>query len=142
MQTNFKLYKNHAVQINDDIFDLHNDFAFLGFDYNVASRQLILKWKKLDEQWVRHEMPKTLDIILEHLEFLKIFPRDSEIQFAEDDCLRDWTYYSSELRDSVEDNECVSPSEMPGPENDVIFKFESGLIIRAKGVGIFARVSC
>ena len=54
--------------------------------------------------------------------------------FSEDDCLKNWTYYPSSERKNTEYGECVSTShEVPGFNDDVIFKFQGGLVIAAKG---------
>ena len=52
MEVNFKIYENYAAQIDDSIFDLHNNFDFVGFKYDIILRQLVLSWKKNHGDWV------------------------------------------------------------------------------------------
>lgn len=46
MKVNFNIKDNHAIEIAGRLIDLHNNFDFVGFDYNVADREIKLHWKK------------------------------------------------------------------------------------------------
>jgi hypothetical protein len=47
MKVNFDIKDNHAIGIAGRHIDLHNNFDFVGFDYNVADREIKLNWKKI-----------------------------------------------------------------------------------------------
>ena len=52
MKVNFDIKENHAIEIAGRHIDLHNNFDFVGFDYNVADREIKLQWKKTNGDWV------------------------------------------------------------------------------------------
>lgn len=130
MTSNFILYQNYAIHFENKHLDLHNNFLFEEFSYNTEKRQLILKWKGTKADWVPADNPRKLVITINEVEFLKIIPRNYKIPFSEDNCLNDLTYYLSSKRD---EHECVYGQEKPTENDDIIFKFQGGQIIRAKG---------
>ena len=130
MTANFILYRNYAIHFEDKYLDLHNNFDFEGFSYNVKQRALTLNWKGAEASWIPVDNPSQLTITISDVEFLRVTPRDSEVPFSEDTCLMDWTYYSSLERD---EEDCVCDQEKPTENDDIIFKFQSGQTIRAKG---------
>lgn len=137
MTANFILYQNHAIHFDNKHLDLHNDFDFKGFSYNIERRQLSLNWKGTNAGWVADGNPSKVVITIYEVEFLKIAPRDNEMPFSEDTCLSDLTYYSSSERDQ---DECVYEQEKPTENDDIIFKFQSGQVIRAKGSEIIVNI--
>ena len=52
MKVNFDIKDNHAIEIAGRHIDLHNNFDFVGFDYNIADREIKLLWKKASGEWV------------------------------------------------------------------------------------------
>ncbi len=130
MSSNFALYQNHAIHFEGKHLDLHNNFDFEGFSYDLDKRALVLSWKRTEATWVPADNPYKLTIAIYEVAFLKITPRASDAPFSEDTCLMDWTYYASSER---EEDECSYEQEKPTENDDIIFKFQSGQIIRAKG---------
>ena len=139
MKANFILYQNYAIHFDNKHLDLHNNFDFEEFFYNIEKRQLTLHWKGVKADWVPADNPSKLIITIYEVGFLKIVPRDNEMPFSEDTCLNDLTYYSSSER---EEDECVYGQEKPTENDDIIFKFQSGQIIRAKGSEVKVIVRC
>ena len=52
MIVNFDITDNIILNYEGRAIDLHNNFDFVGFDYNVAERQVKLSWKKSSGHWV------------------------------------------------------------------------------------------
>ncbi|MBL0125469.1 MAG: hypothetical protein IPP88_23345 [Betaproteobacteria bacterium] len=46
---------NIDLEIGDDVYDLHNNFDFRGFSYDVATRQLTLRWTRGIGEWVPND---------------------------------------------------------------------------------------
>src|SRR5215203_4600010 len=77
-------FREHLLVTGGDAFDLHNDFDFVGFDYAVDARRLLLQWHGSRE----------IMITFERLSYLSIEPRDPDVPFTEDDCLSFIAYAS------------------------------------------------
>ena len=137
MTANFILYQNHAIHFDNKHLDLHNNFDFEEFSYNIERRQLRLKWKGTKADWVPDDNPSKVVITIYEVEFLKIVPRANEMPFSEDTCLSDLTYYSSCERNQ---DECVYEQKTPTENDDIIFKFQSGQVIRTKGSEIIVDI--
>jgi hypothetical protein len=130
MTSNFRLYLNYAIHIGEKHLDLHNNYDFAGFEYHAANRSLVLFWNSSIEEWVPKDNPPQLVLTISEVEYLLILPRDPGYPFTEDSCLMDFTYFPSSDR---EENECVGSQELPNEDDDIIFKFQSQMVIRVKG---------
>jgi hypothetical protein len=135
MTANFLIYQNYAIQLGDKHLDLHNNFDFKGFSFDIDTRKLTLNWNGKNADWVPTDNPSTLSITVFDVDYLKVIPRNVDTPLTEDNCLSDFTYYSSLER---QDDECVLMKETPSNDDDLIFKFESEQIIRVKGSKIEA----
>jgi hypothetical protein len=133
MTSNFILYQNYAIHYNDKHLDLHNNFDFMGFNFDSIKRELNLYWIGAEGKWVPEDNPSKLIIAINDVEYLKILPREDSVPFTEYSCLSDLTYYLSSERD---EDECVYYQEKPTSADDIIFKFQSQQIIRAKGSNV------
>ena len=133
MKSNFKIIENYALELNGKHLDLHNNFDFAGFSFDVRSRQLLLKWMNSEERWVPAGNPQGLELTVNEVSFLRVTPRANEFPFTEDTCLMDITYYPSSER---QEDENVIWQELPNPNDDLILRFQSGQIIRVKGENI------
>ena len=130
MTANFILYQNYAIHFADKHLDLHNNFDFKSFSFDIDTRTLTLNWKSKNAKWVPLDNPSNLSLRVIDVEYLKVVPRDSETPFTEDNCLSDLTYYPSSER---QEDDCVSYQESPTTDDDIIFKFQSEQMIRVKG---------
>ena len=95
MTSNFIPYQNYAIHYNDKHLDLHNNFDFIGFNFDNVKRELKLNWISAEGNWVPEDNPSKLTIIITDVEYLKILPREDGVPFTEDSCLSDFTYYLS-----------------------------------------------
>lgn len=127
MKINFDIKDNHALEIAGRVIDLHNNFDFVGFDYNVADREIKLYWKKSCGDWV--DKNEFLNLILTHqgVTFLKVTEQDEKSTYDDDCCLGDITFFPSTSR---EINDCIIPQTKPNDGDDILYFFENGQQIR------------
>jgi len=100
--TNFHIDNDSiALNYNDKYLDLHNNFEFRSFNYDVTSRQLELIWTRSQEDW-SNEIICAFKLVLRDINFLKIRERDSSLPATEDSCLSLIGFLSNDLRDDFD----------------------------------------
>jgi len=100
--TNFHIdYDSIALNYNDKYLDLHNNFDFRSFNYDVTSRQLELIWTRSHEDW-SNEIICAFKLVFRDIKFLKIRERDSSLPATEDSCLSLIGFLSNDLRDDFD----------------------------------------
>ena len=127
MKVNFDIIDNYALTYEGRHIDLHNNFDFIGFDYNVAEREVRLSWKKSSGEWV--DKNDFLSLVLTHraVTFFKVIEQDDKSICEDDKCLGEITFFPSTIR---EINDSILPQSKPKNEDDIIYFFESGQCIR------------
>lgn len=123
MKVNFGIENNYALSFNGKHIDLHNNFNFLGFEYDVTKMTAILRWEKSTEEWANRETITGLSICHRNVTYMHVIPRDSEMPTTEDSCLKDITYLPVELRN--DEDEFVLSSKFPEPNQDIVYRFQS-----------------
>lgn len=123
MIVNFEIENNYALSFNGKHIDLHNNFNFWGFEYDVTKMTAILRWEKSTEQWAIRETITGLSICHRNVTYMHVTPRDSEMPTTEDSCLKDITYLPIELRNN--EDEFVLSSKLPEPNEDIVYRFQS-----------------
>jgi hypothetical protein len=48
---------NLDLEIDGAVYDLHNSFIFRGFSYDVATRELVLRWGRGKGDWIPSDNP-------------------------------------------------------------------------------------
>lgn len=126
MQTNFQIIELIHVQVDNVLYDLHNNFHFIGFEHLTDNKELILRWRKGTGDWVPEDAPQGITILHKNVSFINISYESQ--QWREDDkCLGEMTFYPSSSRDV---NDQLLLQETPKEDDDLIYTFESGTIIR------------
>jgi len=127
MKVNFDITDNYALSIAGRHIDLHNNFDFVGFEYDVADREIKLRWEKSGGDWV--DKNEFLSLVLTHSEvtFLKIIEQDEKSIFDDNSCLEDITFFPSTER---EINDCIVSQSKPNDGDDILYFFENGKRIR------------
>ena len=127
MKVEFDIIDNHALSFEGHHIDLHNNFDFVGYDYNKAERQIKMNWKKSSGDWVRKYEFSSL--ILKHsaVTFLKVIDQDQIGNGEESGCLGEISFFPSSER---EVNDQLLPQSRPNEGDDIIYFFESGQCIR------------
>jgi hypothetical protein len=127
MKVNFDITDNHALTFEGQHIDLHNNFNFVSFDYNVADREIKLNWRKSDGDWVAKN--EFLSLVLTHkaVSFLKVIDQDEKSSYDDDNCLGEITFFPSTER---EINDSIVSQSKPNDGDDIIYFFENGQQIR------------
>ncbi len=127
MKVNFDIKGNNAIEIAGRHIDLHNDFDFVGFDYNIADREIKLYWKKSNGSWVDEN--EFSDLVLSHstVTFLNVIAQDEKSNYEDDSCLGEISFFPSTER---EINDCIIPQAKPKDGDDILYFFENGQQIR------------
>ncbi len=122
--------------INDDFIsitkdgvyvDLHNNYDFMGYNYNVKQKEFDLSFKRSNGDWTINEVFNEVVFKFQDVSFLKI-KEASTFDFPEDESCVSMvgisTFDMRNVMDSVIDLGAI-------PENfDMLFIFEQGQAIR------------
>ena len=127
MKVNFDIKDNHAIEISGRHIDLHNNFDFVGFDYNVADREIKLNWKKSSGNCVDKNEFSSLVLTHKGVTFLKVIEQDEKSTYEDDSCLGEITFFPSTER---EINDSIVPQPKPNDGDDILYFFENGQQIR------------
>jgi hypothetical protein len=119
-------FKLHSIYLDrgGESFDLHNCYDFIGFDYDISSRTLRLRWTPSTYAPPGERRPIT--VTFQQVTHFSAQPRDRQIPFTQDDCLSDVCFV---LPDAHTD-ECFSTESTPTSDLHYVFSFMSGFAIR------------
>lgn len=118
--------------------DLHNNFDFLGFDYSVEHRALLLRWRRSTGDWVASGTPASVTIEFREVSEFRFQPRDSAMPFTEDDCVSSFGYWTDE--DWADGVIVAEPSQTPDPKWLTAVDFMSGAVIAVQAAFAHARI--
>ncbi|MBC7864156.1 MAG: hypothetical protein IAF38_14360 [Bacteroidia bacterium] len=126
MRTNFEIKSFTEIEFEGKLLDLHNNFSFVSDSFDKNQNALKLSFKKASGNWVPQNELKNLTFIFAQINYLKaIAPKPEN---AEDDhCLAGITFFNSEDR---MENYSLTEKPFPGPDDDIIFTFESDRVFR------------
>lgn len=127
MKVNFKITDNSALNYDGRHIDLHNNFDFIGFDYDVRNKEFVLNWIKCNGDWVGKDEFDRLTIIHKAVTYLKITEIDDKSSFEDDICLGDISFFPSSAREL---NDSIVPQSRPNKGDDILYFFENGQLIR------------
>ena len=127
MKVNFAIKDNHAIEIEGWHIDLHNNFDFAGFDYNVADREIKIYWKKSCGDWVGKNEFSSLVLTHKDVTFLRVIEQDEKSSYEDNSCLGEITFFPSTAR---EINDSIVPQTKPNDGDDILYFFENGQLIR------------
>jgi hypothetical protein len=138
MRRNFEIVQGiYLVQPPHEV-DLHNNFDFLGFDYSVELRTLLLRWRRSRGDWVASDTPASVTIEFREVSEFRFQPRDSAQPFTEDNCVSSFGYWADEQWvDGVIEAE---PSQTPDPKWLTAVSFMSGAVIAVQAASAHARI--
>jgi hypothetical protein len=127
MNLNFDLVDNYAINIAGRHIDLHNNFDFVSFVYNVVDREVKLHWKKANGDWVDKNEISSLVLTHKGVTFLSVIGQDEKSTFEDSSCLGEITFFPSTERAI---NDCIAPQPKPNDGDDILYFFENGQLIR------------
>ena len=93
MEEHFTLKNSIYLVAGREELDLHNNYDFVGLDYSIADRVLILRWLRSPGDWVSQDSPSEVELEYRDVARFEFRPRDPEMPFTEDDCLWDAGYW-------------------------------------------------
>ncbi|WP_422910649.1 hypothetical protein ACOCLD_01985 [Pseudomonas sp. MAC6] len=126
---------NRNYEIIDGIYlvkdhyelDLHNNFDFMGFNYFIDERRVILSWSRSKGSWVIPETPQTLSVEFIGVSEFRFLPRNSGVPFSEDNCINSIGYLVNE--DWADGVIVVEPNQKAEPHWLTAIDFMSGAVI-------------
>jgi hypothetical protein len=128
MTSNFELNENWSITFEGRHIDLHNNFDFIGYDYDISKRQMILNWTKSKGDWILENELNNLSVIHSNVNFLNIMYDNVQYEFPDDDkCLEFISFFPSADRSS---NHGFISQVKPEETDDIIYSFETGHFIR------------
>lgn len=127
MKVNFDIKDNHAIEIAERYIDLHNNFDFIGYDYNVVNREIKLHWRKSKGDWVDKNELSSLVLIHRGVTFLRVMEQDENSTYEDGSCLGEITFFPSTIRE-INDN--IIDQSKPNDGDDILYFFENGQLIR------------
>lgn len=100
--TNFNIDTDQIALIyNGQYLDVHNNYEFRGFNFDIHSKQLHLTWTRSHEKWASEKMCG-FRLVFKNVSFLKVRERDAELSFKEDTCMSFIGFLSQDMRDDFD----------------------------------------
>jgi hypothetical protein len=88
---NFVISGSVQLQTGNLYWDIHNSAYFEGLELIPANDAVVMKWTvpKVENPWgCRENKSSGMKLYFDDLKFLKVNPRDPEMPFTEDACVR------------------------------------------------------
>lgn len=118
--------------------DLHNNFDFLGLNYSVENRSLLLSWRRSDGDWVTPDTPESVKVEFCEVSEFRFNPRDAQLPFTEDDCVNSIGYWLDE--DWAEGVVISEPGKSPDQNWMTAIDFMSGAVIVVQATSAHAQI--
>jgi len=97
--TNFKIDADQiALTYNGQYLDVHNNYEFRGFNFDILSKQLHLTWTRSHEKWANEKLCGFI-LVFKNVSFLKVRERDVELSFNEDTCMSFIGFLPQDMRE-------------------------------------------
>ena len=126
MIVNFNIVDFSALNYKGRHIDLHNNFDFIGSDYEIVSKRLVLTWKKSIGNWVKVDEFSKLTLIHSNVSFLN-YNYDNNTLSSFDNCLSEITFFPSTER--TKNKEFIDQAK-PKEDDDIIYSFVTDHFIR------------
>ena len=120
--TNFNIDTDQiALTYNGQYLDVHNNYEFRSFNFDVLSKQLYLTWTRSHEKWANEKLCG-FRLVFKNVSFLKVRERDAELSFKEDTCLSFISFLSRDMR---EDFDSYTEPKNVANDDDLNVNFQS-----------------
>jgi hypothetical protein len=125
---NFQIINNNSLNFQGRLIDLHNNFDLVNYDYDIASQEFKLTWKKSNGERVDKNELSGLTLTHKVVTYLSVSGKDEEnTSYTDEACLGDITFFPSNARDI---NDSIAPQTNPLDNDDILYFFENGQLIR------------
>jgi hypothetical protein len=139
MQRNFDIKLGiYLVQPLHEL-DLHNFFDFEEVHYSVAQRVATLRRHRSRREGVSQSLPERVQIDFREVSAFRFHPRDPEVPFTEDNCLRDAGYWVDE--DWAKGIIICDSPDQADPNWFTAFEFMSGAMIAVQAASAYATIT-
>ena len=136
----FKFEGGICLQAEGKEFDLHNNFDFTGFTYDVQKANVTLRW--IGSESYSSERVVRIEIEFRDVSRLSAKARDAEADvYPQDDCLAEICFVPPNL--SMENwgtDEEIARREPSAEDWHCVFSFLSGFLLRVYGESAVARI--
>lgn len=79
--TNFNIDTDQiALAYNGQYLDIHNNYEFRGFNFDILSKQFYLTWTRSHEKWANEKLCG-FRLVFRNVSFLKVRERNAELDF-------------------------------------------------------------
>lgn len=96
MTRDFKIIMGIRLVQPPHELDLHNFYDFQEVRYAPTPRIMSLLWHRSPRDGVPLSLPSSVLIEFREVSEFRFLPRDAELPFTEDDCVRDFGYWTDE----------------------------------------------
>lgn len=127
MKVNFDIVENYALSYEARHIDLHANFDFAGFAYNVKERELTLSWLKANGDWIDKNEVAGLVLVHKAVTYLTVSDQDEQSTYNDDSCLGEISFFPSTAREITDS---IIPQARPKDGDDILYFFENGQQIR------------
>lgn len=118
--------------------DLHNNFDFIGLNYSIENRMLMLNWRRSEGNWIASTTPASVTIEFQEVSEFRYYPRDAALPLTEDDCIESIGYFTDEeWADGVM---VLGPGQQPDPHWLTAVSFMSGALLAVQAASGHARI--
>lgn len=125
MVVNFEIEDNYAVLFQNRHIDLHNNFNLI--EIRNLQDLIEIEFKKSDGAWVHKDEVNKLIFSFKGISY-KYEEEGENDSFPEDrKVLGELSFFPSDMRDV---NDGIIPQRQPKSNDDIIFFFENGRLIR------------
>lgn len=127
MLTNFSIIDNYAIKIDDQFYDLHNNYDFVRMEQLTDAHEIVILFRKSDGEWAAGEKVEEIRLIHRGVSYLNVQEKDADAAPEDETCLSDITFFPREDRDT---NDSLLIQTTPNATDDILYFFQSGQRIR------------
>ena len=127
MKSNFQIKNFIEIQYCGRTLDLHNNFDFIGFNYQPSRNSLELNWQKSNGDWVPKDEVLNFSILHQDVTFINNSFDSQTFSSVVKYGLIDLTFYPSSDRET---NNQLLDQESPKEGDDILYIFEGDMFIR------------
>ena len=128
MKVNFEIKENIYIQYNDTLYDLHNEYDFIKYIFDIEKNSVTLYFKSISSEEI---------ILLKHssIIYFNSFKKieNNSIVIEDSNTLANISFFESLDRDT---NDSINIRKIPNVDDDIIYFFENEDFIRLKSKSI------
>lgn len=127
MTVNFTIDQNTAIQYDSYYIDLHNCYDLLKVDESISKKEIQIAFKRTIGEWVDKKSPSIILFKFINPDYMHIEDGDPQAKIEDQKTLSELTYFPSTHRDM---NDGIIDQSVPNENDDILFFFEDGKLIR------------